>query len=363
MLFSQLCEYVDGYGVPKCYLLVLWAPFLVEWSGSGAKLAQRRILRVVAWCREPVRMSSLSSGSLAARKARGQRQRDRRLQGRSARRVEGHIVHVQVFDMVKWQERVREPTAEHALVSVVKLVGVGEVGPPGFAEYSATTAAEAVASTVVESVVDCEACFSGLEVPFFVCQDRVQERTFQQFADIPEVVERSFVVVFFPEQGPLSSIETPVDTFMSQTSECVEVAKAVQLERVSKRSCEQGWIVEVSKISIQNVSRCSCAADDRTALMNVPKIVLQDRVQRWNAEQIADFPALPDMWERKIVEAVKIVLQEHIPESPATDCPADRGHSSLAGCGGACLRCMLAWRWQRGLSRRVTCVGVARAGD
>ena len=31
-------------------------------------------------------------------------------------------------------------------------------------------------------------------------------------------------------------------------------------------------------------------------LMNVSMIVLQDRVHRWNAERIADFPALPDCW-------------------------------------------------------------------
>ena len=80
--------------------------------GSGAKLARRlggwcwrRVLRVVAWCREPVGRSSLSSGSLDARKARVQRQRDRRLQGRSARRVEGHAADVPVFEVVKCMSR------------------------------------------------------------------------------------------------------------------------------------------------------------------------------------------------------------------------------------------------------------------
>ena len=48
-------------------------------------------------CMEPSRRGSLSSGSLDARKARGQRQRDRRLQGRVARRVEGHVVDVPGF--------------------------------------------------------------------------------------------------------------------------------------------------------------------------------------------------------------------------------------------------------------------------
>ena len=68
-------------------------------------------------------------------------------------------VDVPVIEVVKWDphERVQEPTAEHALVSVVKSVGVGEARPPRIAKYSATTAAEAVASTVVESVDEGEA--------------------------------------------------------------------------------------------------------------------------------------------------------------------------------------------------------------
>ena len=52
--------------------------------------------------------TSLSSGSLDAWKARGQRKRDRRFQGRVARRVEGHVVDVPVFEVMKrdQQERV-----------------------------------------------------------------------------------------------------------------------------------------------------------------------------------------------------------------------------------------------------------------
>ena len=44
---------------------------------------------------------SLSSGSLDARKVRGQRQRDPRLHGRVVRRVEGHVVDVPVFEVMK----------------------------------------------------------------------------------------------------------------------------------------------------------------------------------------------------------------------------------------------------------------------
>ena len=115
------------------YLLVLWAPILVEWSVSGAKLAQmlfgwcwRHIYRVVAWCWEPVRMSAVSSGPSDARKARMQRQ-----QGRSARRVEGQIVDVPVIEVVKLaaQERIKElvvdvpvPQISQQTEEVVKLV-------------------------------------------------------------------------------------------------------------------------------------------------------------------------------------------------------------------------------------------------
>ena len=43
-------------------------------------------------------------------------------------------------------------------------------------------------------------------VPFFVCQDRVQQRTFEQLADFPEVVEECFFVVFFPGQGSAACV-------------------------------------------------------------------------------------------------------------------------------------------------------------
>ena len=124
------------------YLMVLWAPLLAEWSGSGARLTRR----LGGWCwrrREPVRRGSLSSGSLDARKARGQRQR----------RVEGHVVDVPFFEVMKrdQQERVQETTAEQVV-----------------------TATEVGASTVVESVNVCEDRPQGVEAPVFVSRDRIQ---------------------------------------------------------------------------------------------------------------------------------------------------------------------------------------------
>ena len=91
--------------------------------------------------------------------------------------------------------------------------------------------------------------------------------------------------------------------------------KAVCLERDAEGSREQGEVFEVSKFSSQDQMFHDIFVPQMIEqLMNVPKIVLQDRVQRRNAERIADFPALPDMWKNKSVEAVKIVLQEHNPE-------------------------------------------------
>ena len=86
-------------GLVLAFLYVV-AHFLLEWK-FVVKLVRRlgmwclgRIYRVDAWCREPVRMSGLPSGTLVAREARGQRQRDRRLHKRLVRRVEEQIVDV-----------------------------------------------------------------------------------------------------------------------------------------------------------------------------------------------------------------------------------------------------------------------------
>ena len=72
------------------------------------------------------------------------------------------------------------------------------------------------------------------------------------------------------------NIEFPLDESKSQEAEkCVVVLKAVCLERDAERSY---------------------------------------KVQRRNAERIAHFPALPDLCKKESVEAVKNVLQGHIPE-------------------------------------------------
>ena len=119
-----------------------------------------------------------------------------------ARRIEGDVVDVLGFEVMKrdHQERVQETTAEQVV-----------------------TAAEVVASTVVELVDGCEDRPQGVEVSVFVSRDRIrrlafeqpagfseamesvikvvpqnsiQQRTFEQFADFPEVVKESFFCEF-----------------------------------------------------------------------------------------------------------------------------------------------------------------------
>ena len=115
--FCQRGKHVDGFGVPGVFDgAVGSAVGGVEWQWRQAGSRRlggwcwRCILRVVAWCREPGRRSSLS---------RGQRPRDRRLQGRVARRVEGHVVDVPFFKVMKrdQQERVPETTAEQVVTA------------------------------------------------------------------------------------------------------------------------------------------------------------------------------------------------------------------------------------------------------
>ena len=73
-----------------------------------------------------------------------------------------------------------------------------------------------------------------------------------------------------------------------------------------------GWVFEVCKISSQDqVLNDVPVPQMLEQLMNVHKSVSQGSVRRWTAEQSAQFPALPDMCERKRVEAVNIILQEH----------------------------------------------------
>ena len=92
---------------------------------------------------------------------------------------------------------------------------------------------------------------------------------------------------------------------MSQISEkSVDVVKTVCLERVSERSCEQGGVFEVSEISSQDhILHYVLVPQTIEQLVDVPKIVFQDRIQRQNGEQIADLPVLLDMWDRKYCRA------------------------------------------------------------
>ena len=92
------------------------------------------------------------------------------------------------------------PLRRGCLAQVVKSFGVGEAQPPGIAKYRATTASEAVPSTIVESVDGCEARPQGVEVPEFVFRDRIQQRAFEQLGGFSEVVEKSVFKVFSQDQ-------------------------------------------------------------------------------------------------------------------------------------------------------------------
>ena len=163
-------------------LLVLWTPFFggVEWQWRQAGSE--------AWWM--VLASHPSSGGVVSRGK--QEGRGSGIEGCRAVRVgEGHVVDVAVFEVVKWVplERVQEPTAKHAPGSIVESLFVGEVWPPGIAKYRATAAAEAVASTSVESLDGCEVRPQGVEVPEFVFGDRIQQRAFEHLAGFSQVVE------------------------------------------------------------------------------------------------------------------------------------------------------------------------------
>ena len=62
-----------------------------------------------------------------------------------------------------------------------------------------------------------------VKVPILVCQDSVQKRAFEQFADVPEVLEEPFFVGFprnkVQQRVVEQNIEFLVDRFKSQTSD------------------------------------------------------------------------------------------------------------------------------------------------
>ena len=74
------------------------------------------------------------------------------------------------------------------------------------------------------------------------------------------------------------------------------MVEAVHLDRVSKRSCGLGWFSEVSTIpSKDQVLHDVPVPQVLEQLVDVSKSVLQDGVQRWNAEQSSEFPPLPEL--------------------------------------------------------------------
>ena len=186
VMLCQRSEHVDGFGVPGVF------DGAVESVCGGVEWQWRKAGSEAWWmvlATHPLSGCMVSGASAegqfvewvvgCARKVRGQRQRDRRLQGRVARRVEGHVVDVPVFEVMKrdQQERVQETTAEQIV-----------------------TAAEVVASTVDEPVDGCEDRPQGVEVPVFVSRDRIQRLAFEQLAGFSEAVDE-YVIKVVPQDS------------------------------------------------------------------------------------------------------------------------------------------------------------------
>ena len=107
LLADGTSRHVDGFGVPGVFDGAVGSVVGgVEWqwrqAGSeGGGWCWRRILDVVAWWLGASKEEQFVEGVVGCAKARGQRQRGRRLQGRVARRAEGHVVDVPVFEVMK----------------------------------------------------------------------------------------------------------------------------------------------------------------------------------------------------------------------------------------------------------------------
>ena len=110
-----------------------------------------------------------------------------------------------------------------------------------------------------------------MEVPVFVARDRIQRLAFEQLAGFSEAVEESFIKV------------VPQDSIQQRTSE-----QFADFPEVVKES----FFLFLSQDESQQREKCIEMLEQPT---NVPKTGLQDEVQRWYAEQSAEFPASPDM--------------------------------------------------------------------
>ena len=115
------------------------------------------------------------------------------------------------------------------------------------------TAAEVLASTVVESVDGCEDRLEGVEVSVFVSRDRIQRLALEQHAGFSEAVEGSVIKVV-----PQDSIQ----------------------QRIFEQSAdfqEDSFFLYLSREEFQQREKC---VEMLQQLMKVPKTVLQDGVQR-----------------------------------------------------------------------------------
>ena len=148
-------------------------------------------------------------------------------------------------------------------------------------------------------------------------QERVQQRTVEQMADIsaPQVAEEFVEVLQTIHQERISEriavqiVNVPVEVpkWISGTSATTDLrARYVSQECISERICEHmvdvpvpqvvGQLFDAPKTSsryrilhciVEQISRCSCGADD-TAVGGCAEIVFHDRIQQRTLVQIAD---------------------------------------------------------------------------
>ena len=138
-------------------------------------------------------------------------------------------------------------------------------------------------------------------VPKIVFQDRIRQRTFEQFADIPA----------------LRVVKEPVFKVLSH-------------ERVQQQAGEQD--TEVPKISSKDqIFQLNQILDVPVPpmmeqLREVLKMVSRDRIQPWTAEQIVDMPVLEVVEEHVEITKVSPQNRERISE-----CSDEQGVDVTAG--------------------------------
>ena len=133
----------------------------------------------------------LSKGRSDAEGSQRRRQRDRRVRNRQTKRV--HVPAIKV----KWdsQERVQEPTAAHAPLSVVQSFGVGEGRLPGITKYRPRPLLKLSPQQSYNLLMVVKIGFKEWKC-WNSCFETIQQRAFEQLAGFEMVEKIVFKVPF-----------------------------------------------------------------------------------------------------------------------------------------------------------------------